>query len=102
MLYTANICKSQNKHKTLTYSHNLHADVWKVSSYGLFTMQSVFTDWITLDLNEVDARSGKGAGAPSGDNALDLQRLSAAIPNGLDKWFASGKVAVGMLGADSM
>jgi hypothetical protein len=60
-------------------------------------MQSVFTDWITIDLNEIDARCGSAAGAPAGDGAQEANRLSAAIVNGLDKWFAAGKVAVGML-----
>jgi hypothetical protein len=93
----ARACSSYDLH-TLKRVVERTADVWGVSSYNLLDLKSAFTDWITIDLTEFDARSGEAAGAPDGDANQQSNRMSAAINNGLDKWFASGKVAVGMLG----
>lgn len=74
------------------------ADVWARSSYGVFTLQSVFTDWITLDITEAQARSGVSGGAAQ-DAGAKTSRISSAIVDGLNKLYAkagnTGNLIVG-------
>jgi hypothetical protein len=76
----------------------MSADVWMRNSYGAFSLQSVFTDWITLDITEEEAKSGVSGGAAQ-DAGAKLDRISSAIVDGLNKLYAragnTGNLIVG-------
>jgi hypothetical protein len=74
--------------------------VWLRNSYGALTVQSIFTDWITLDVTEAEARSGVSGGSAQSDAGAKLSRIGTAIVDGLNKLYIragnTGNLIVGM------